>query len=89
MALTFNMPIRSASGQVRVAPFVGGGALIATRSFFEDVWVRGLVTGGIDIPISKRFTATSAVNVGFTDRANMGVQIGVMYRFQNVPCALG
>jgi hypothetical protein len=81
LALTFNMPIRSASGQVRVAPFVGGGALISSKSFFEDVWVRGLVTSGIDIPLSKRFSATSAVNVGFTDRANMGVQIGVMYRF--------
>jgi hypothetical protein len=81
LALTFNLPIRSASGQVRVAPFVGGGALISSKSFFEDVLVRGLVTSGIDIPISKRFSATSAVNVGFTDRANMGVQIGVMYRF--------
>jgi hypothetical protein len=81
LALTFNIPIRSASGQVRVAPFVGGGALISSKSFFEDVLVRGLITSGIDVPLSKRFTATSAVNVGFTDRANLGVQIGVMYRF--------
>jgi hypothetical protein len=81
VALTFSMPIRSSFGDVRVAPFVGGGALISSKGFFDEMIVRGLVTSGIDIPISMRITATGAVNVGFTDRPNMGVQLGVMYRF--------
>jgi hypothetical protein len=81
MALTFSMPIRSSSGDIRVAPFVGGGALISSKGFFDDMIVRGLITSGIDIPISKRLSATGAVNVGFTDQPNMGVQLGVMYRF--------
>jgi hypothetical protein len=81
MALTVNFPIRSRSGEVRLIPFVGGGVLISSKSLFDDVIVRGLVTGGIDVPLSRRFTATAAVNFGFTDTANIGVRLGVMYGF--------
>jgi hypothetical protein len=81
MALTVNFPIRSSSGEAQLIPFVGGGVLISSKSLFDDLIVRGLVTGGIDMPISRRFTASTAVNVGFTDRANVGVRLGVMYGF--------
>jgi hypothetical protein len=81
IALTVNFPIRSTSGNVQLIPYAGGGLLISSKSFFNDVIVRGLVTGGIDIPISRRFTATAAANVGFTDTTNVGVRLGVMYGF--------
>ena len=81
VALTVNLPVRSSSGQVKLIPFVGGGLLISSKSFFDDVIVRGLVAGGIDLPLSRRFTATTSVTVGFTDTANVGVQMGVMYGF--------
>jgi hypothetical protein len=81
VALTVNLPVRSSSGQVKLIPFVGGGLLISSKSFFDDVIVRGLVAGGIDLPLSRRFTATTSVTVGFTDTANVGVQLGVMYGF--------
>jgi hypothetical protein len=81
IALTVNFPIRSRSGEVKLSPFVGGGALISSKSLFDDVIVRGLVTGGVDLPISRRLVATTSVNVGFTDTTNVGVGLGVMYGF--------
>jgi hypothetical protein len=81
IALTVNFPIRSRSGAVKLSPFVGGGALISSTSLFENMIVRGLVTGGIDVPLSRRFVATTSVNVGFTDTTNVGVGLGLMYGF--------
>jgi hypothetical protein len=81
VALTVNFPIRSQSKQVRFVPFVGGGVLISSDGLFDDVRIRGLVTGGIDIPISRRISATTSVNVGFTDDPQVGVQIGIGYNF--------
>jgi hypothetical protein len=81
IALTVNFPVRSSSGETQLIPFVGGGLLISSKGLFNDVLVRGLATGGIDVPLSRRFTATSAVNVGFTDPVAVGVGLGVMYGF--------
>src|SRR5579883_1436635 len=81
VALTVNFPIRSRSGQVLLVPFVGGGALLSSKYNFKDFIVRGLVTGGVDVPLSRRFTATTSVNVGFADTTNIGVQLGVAYNF--------
>lgn len=81
MALTANFPIRSKSGDVQAIPFLGGGVLISSKSFLEEVKVGGLVTGGIDIPLSRRFTLTTAVNAGFSDTTNVGVRLGVMFGF--------
>jgi hypothetical protein len=81
IALTVNFPIRSESKKVLLVPYVGGGALISSRNFLDDLIVRGLVTGGIDLPISRRFTATTSVNVGFADEPQVGVQIGVGFNF--------
>ncbi|KAB8331513.1 hypothetical protein SD80_023745 [Scytonema tolypothrichoides VB-61278] len=80
-ALTVNFPMRTSSGQVQLVPFVGGGMLLRSKSLFEDLIVRGLVTGGVDVPLSRRFTATAAVNVGFVEETNVGVQLGVAYNF--------
>jgi hypothetical protein len=81
VALTVNFPVRAASGETKLVPFVGGGVLISSESLFNDVIIRGLVTGGVDLPLSRRFVATTAVNVGFTDTTNIGVRLGVMYGF--------
>jgi hypothetical protein len=81
VALTVNFPIRSKSKQIRLVPYVGGGALISSKGFLDDIIVRGLVTGGIDIPISRRFSATTSVNVGFADEPQVGVQIGFGIKF--------
>ncbi|MFB2891504.1 hypothetical protein ACE1CI_01020 [Aerosakkonemataceae cyanobacterium BLCC-F50] len=59
-------------------PFVGGGLLITTDSGN----VGGLITGGIDVPISRQFTATGRLNVGFTSKdAALGFIFGIGYNF--------
>lgn len=59
-------------------PFVGGGLLITTGSGN----VGGLITGGIDVPITRQFTATGRLNVGFTTKdAALGFIFGVGYNF--------
>jgi hypothetical protein len=80
-ALTVNFPVKTSSGQVKFVPFIGGGMLVRAKSNFEDINVRGLVTGGIDIPLSRRFTATTAVNVGLFQQTEVGVQLGIGYNF--------
>jgi hypothetical protein len=81
LALTVNFPVRTSSGQVQLVPFLGGGMLLRSKSNFQDINVRGLVTGGIDIPLSRSFTATTSVNVGLFEKAEVGVQLGVGYNF--------
>ncbi|WP_051036585.1 hypothetical protein [Calothrix sp. PCC 6303] len=80
-ALTANFPVKTSSGQVKFVPFIGGGMLVRAKSNFEDINVRGLVTGGIDIPLSRSFTATTAVNVGLFQQTEVGVQLGIGYNF--------
>ncbi len=81
VALTVNFPVKTSSGQVKLVPFIGGGILLRSKSNFEDINVRGLVIGGIDIPLSRRITATTAVNVGLFQQTEVGVQLGVGYNF--------
>jgi hypothetical protein len=81
LALTVNFPIKSSSGRVQLTPFIGGGMLIRSKSIFQDITVRGLVTSGIDIPLSSRLTAITVVNVGFFEQSEVGVQLGVAYNF--------
>lgn len=81
LALTVNFPVRTSSGRVQFTPFIGGGMLVRSKSIFEDITVRGLVTGGIDVPLSRRFTATTVVNVGLFEKADVGVQLGLAYNF--------
>ncbi|MEX0270779.1 hypothetical protein AB3R30_16670 [Leptolyngbyaceae cyanobacterium UHCC 1019] len=79
LPVTFDFPLRSAvDGRVLVAPFVGGGAVISTGS---GSVVRGLVTGGIDVPISDQFTANAAANIGFFGKTEVGLRLGVGYNF--------
>jgi hypothetical protein len=81
VALTVNFPVKTSSGQVKLVPFIGGGILLRSKFNFEDINVRGLVTGGIDVPLSRRFTATTAVNFGLFQETEVGVQLGVAYNF--------
>jgi hypothetical protein len=81
LALTVDLPIRGKSGSVQVVPFVGGGVLMTSKYNLSDLRIRGLVTGGVDVPLSRRFTATASVNAGFTSETNVGVQLGIAYNY--------
>ncbi|MFM7406613.1 MAG: hypothetical protein ACKO3K_08115 [Cuspidothrix sp.] len=61
-----------------IAPYVGVGAAIKTGDKSETAL---LVTGGIDVPLNNRFTATASVNAGFFDQTDVGVILGVGYNF--------
>lgn len=61
-----------------VAPYLGGGLVISTG---EDDNLGALFTAGLDIPISSKFTANTAVNLKFIDNTDVGILLGVGYNF--------
>jgi hypothetical protein len=77
---TFDLaPIRlgSVSGNgVSIAPYIGAGAAVTTNGEFGP-----LLTGGLDVPISSRLTATVGVNAAFMDDIDVGPFVGVGYNF--------
>lgn len=80
--LTVDFPVSSVvdadNFQVGAAPYIGGGAAISTG---DNSKVGFLVSGGVDVPLSREFTATAGVNVGFLDETEYGLTIGVGYNF--------
>jgi hypothetical protein len=64
-----------------IAPYVGAGAAIQTG---DDSEVSFLLSGGIDVPITRQFTATAAVNAAFFDETDIGLMIGVGYNFRGL-----
>lgn len=61
-----------------IAPYVGVGAAIKTGDNSETAF---MVTGGVDVPLNNRFTATAAVNAGFFNQTDVGLLFGVGYNF--------
>lgn len=61
-----------------ISPFVGAGVAIDTS---DDAEVAFLATGGIDVPLGSRFTATGAVNAAFFDDTSVGLTLGIGYNF--------
>ena len=65
----------------QVRPYAGAGASYV-ESDDEDGFGL-LLTGGVDIPVSRRFTVNAQANYAgvFTDSENFGVTVGVGYNF--------
>ena len=63
--------------EVSIAPYIGAGAAVNSNN--GDVGP--LLTGGIDVPINSRFTATAGVNAGFFNNTGLGTFLGVGYNF--------
>ncbi|MBD2609142.1 S-layer homology domain-containing protein [Scytonema hofmannii FACHB-248] len=61
-----------------ISPYVGAGVAIEASG---DADVGLLLTGGIDIPLGSRFTATGAVNAAFLDQTDVGLLLGVGFNF--------
>jgi hypothetical protein len=81
--VTYDFSLQQAdpfSEPLAIAPYIGVGAAIKTG---DDSQVGFLVSGGIDFPLSSRFTATAGVNAGFFDQTDVGLLIGVGYNFSN------
>lgn len=65
-----------------LTPYIGGGVFFTTDDTSEDD-LGGLVTAGLDIPISRQFTANAGLNVGFVnEETEWGLLLGVGY---NIP----
>jgi len=62
----------------RIDPYIGGGVAINTGHNSD---AGGLVTGGIDLPITRQFTLNAAVNAAFINNTSVGVVVGVGYNF--------
>jgi len=62
----------------RASPYVGAGTAISTG---DDGSVDFLLSGGVDVPITSRFTATAAVNVSLFDNAAVGLLLGAGINF--------
>jgi hypothetical protein len=76
--LTAELPIRNDAGKTMLSPFLGGGAMVRYR---DGVSFSPAISGGVDIPLSKDFTGTVRLNVGFprNQNADIGVLIGAGY----------
>jgi hypothetical protein len=70
------VPRRPEGTGLNIAPYIGGGAAVTT-----DGDVGPLLSAGLDVPISRQFTATAGLNVGFLDPIDLGVFVGVGYNF--------
>ena len=59
-------------------PYVGAGLALNTG---DDSELSFLVSGGVDVPLTNKFTATAAVNAAFFDETDIGLSVGVGYNF--------
>ena len=67
--------------QLNLTPYIGGGALFATGDATDND-LGGLITAGVDMPISRELTANAGLNVGFIDgNTDWGLLLGVGYNF--------
>jgi hypothetical protein len=74
-----------------IAPYGGIGVAIKDS---RDINVRVqndkyprialLLSGGVDMPLSDRFTATASINAGFFRSVDIGLLFGVGYRFSGI-----
>lgn len=79
--LTYDFNFQSAEAfdeGFRIAPYLGAGVGIRTG---DDSDVGFLLTGGVDVPITRQFTATAGVNAVFGGDTDVGLLIGVGYNF--------
>ncbi|AFY56620.1 hypothetical protein Riv7116_4188 [Rivularia sp. PCC 7116] len=60
------------------SPYAGAGLAYATG---DDSELTFLLTGGVDVPITDKLTATAAVNAAFFDETDLGLSVGVGYNF--------
>lgn len=69
------------AGRFQVRPYAGAGASYIDEDDSSEIGL--LLTGGVDIPLSQRFTANAQANYAgiFSDSENFGVTLGVGYNF--------
>jgi uncharacterized surface protein with fasciclin (FAS1) repeats len=61
-----------------ISPYIGAGVAIGTG---DDTDIGLLLTGGVDYPLSSQFMITGSVNASFVDDTDVGLMLGIGYRF--------
>ncbi len=82
--LTYDLTPRTADAfedTLAIAPFVGAGVAIET-SGNADIGL--LLTGGVDVPLNRNFTANATVNAAFLSQTDVGLVLGVGYNFNGL-----
>lgn len=83
--LTYDFNLRSLAEPftepLPISPYIGGGVAIKTGDSTDAAF---LVSGGVDVPLTRRFTATAAINAAFFSDTDVGLLIGVGYNFRGL-----
>ncbi|MBE9075764.1 hypothetical protein IQ241_00350 [Romeria aff. gracilis LEGE 07310] len=79
--VTYSFGALPGPGRFALQPYVGGGAAFSTG---DDSEVTGLVSAGLDVPLSRDFTANGQANLSLGDESGFGVTLGVGYNFGQV-----
>ena len=82
--LTYDFNLRSVepfTEPLPISPYLGGGVAIKTGDSTDAAF---LVSGGVDVPLTRRFTATAAINAAFFSDTDVGLLIGVGYNFRGL-----
>ena len=80
--VTYNFVNRAVGVGNRVAvPYLGGGVAISTE---DDSEVAGLISAGVDVPISDQFTANGQANLSIADETGFSILLGVGYNFEGL-----
>ncbi len=83
--LTYDFNLRSLAEPftepLPISPYIGGGVAIKTGDSTDAAF---LVSGGVDVPLNRRFTATAAINAAFFSDTDVGLLIGVGYNFRGL-----
>jgi len=80
LPITYDFPLQPADAiqPTSFVPYLGGGAIVATGSGESNIGF--LLSGGVDLPITRDFTATAGINVGFLrSNTDFGILLGVAY----------
>ncbi len=74
LPLTIDFPALAGVGGVGIAPYLGGGVSFGVG---EESDVGPMITAGVDVPLTPRFTGTAALNVDFLDDTEVGAYVGI------------
>lgn len=78
LPVTYEFAPQQLISDFQFSPYLGGGLAINTGS---NSSVGVLVTGGVDIPLSSRFTINVAANLAFLRTTDLGILVGIGYNF--------
>jgi len=74
LPLTLDFPALAGVGGFGVAPYLGAGVAFGVG---DESDVGPMITGGVDVPLTPRFTGTASLNVDFLDDTEVGAYVGI------------